>query len=567
MADSGPWWRKDIRKQLKERDKVQCGYFRDLINNHNKIFESTDAMRSQNVQLTIQVERLKQENLDLQVKVETGGKGGGTGTGTGNKASNERIQSLEQKLFKLQEELTQMHRRKGENAQQLIDVTQKLQETDKELSSKDEKLKEAIYRIDALQQELRNLEESILEKETAYQLLKDEHQALQLTCTATEEKLRKLQGDNAELIQRWMELKGKQAELLNFDNELYHQKQHAKMKKELEEAAKSPVLITPPKIGPRMERAGSTSSSALCYAAVIPTRAHHKFDAHDGEVNAVKFTVSGRICATGGADRKIKLWEYVNGQLQSKGSLTGSNAGIMCVDFDVQEQHVLGASNDFASRVWSVGDHRLRHTLTGHSGKVLTAKFMGDPYKVVSGSHDRTLKIWDLRSRACTRTIFAGSSCNDLVTSDSAASTIISGHFDKRIRFWDTRSDSSANEITLQGRVTSLDLSPDRTMLLSCTRDDTLKIIDLRMNQVTTTCCCDGFHVGNDYTRAVFSPDGQYVVAGSQDGSVCIWSVATGILETRLSKEHSSSVVAVAWHPTGSMVVSCDRAKKTILWS
>jgi autophagy-related protein 16 len=99
-----------------------------------------------------------------------------------------------------------------------------------------------------------------------------------------------------------------------------------------------------------------------------------------------------------------------------------------------------------------------QHTLTGHSGKVMAAKFVGDSQKIVTGSHDRTLKIWDLRSKACTETKFAGSSCNDLVTTDS--STIISGHFDKKIRFWDTRTaDSSSNDIVLQGKVTSLDLS------------------------------------------------------------------------------------------------------------
>lgn len=56
-------------------------------------------------------------------------------------------------------------------------------------------------------------------------------------------------------------------------------------------------------------------------------------------------------------------------------------------------------------------------------------------------------------------TKFAGSSCNDLVTADGAGTTIISAHFDKRIRFWDTRSETSANDIVLNGKVTSLDLS------------------------------------------------------------------------------------------------------------
>lgn len=63
------------------------------------------------------------------------------------------------------------------------------------------------------------------------------------------------------------------------------------------------------------------------------------------------------------------------------------------------------------------------------------------------------------------RTMFAGSSCNDLVTSDLIGSNVISGHFDKCIRFWDTRTDASPNKIELQGKITSLDLSPGKLQL------------------------------------------------------------------------------------------------------
>ena len=80
-------------------------------------------------------------------------------------------------------------------------------------------------------------------------------------------------------------------------------------------------------------------------------------------------------------------------QAELRATLTGSNAAVMGLDWDSTGSTVLGASNDFASRVWTVEDCRLRHTLTGHSGKVLSAKFMGDVNRVVSGSHDRTLKV------------------------------------------------------------------------------------------------------------------------------------------------------------------------------
>ncbi|KAF7414791.1 hypothetical protein HZH68_003280 [Vespula germanica] len=135
-------------------------------------------------------------------------------------------------------------------------------------------------------------------------------------------------------------------------------------------------------------------------------------------------------------------------------------------------------------------------------------------------------------------TKFTGSSCNDLVTSDGAGSTIISGHFDQRIRFWDTRAESSSNDILLEGKVTSLDLSRDTNYLLSCVRDDTVKLIDLRMKKIIGSFSADGFKVAFDWTRAAFSPDGQYIAAGSSDGSVFIWSVATHMVENVL-KNHA----------------------------
>ncbi|XP_063243910.1 autophagy-related protein 16-1-like [Bacillus rossius redtenbacheri] len=195
----------------------------------------------------------------------------------------------------------------------------------------------------------------------------------------------------------------------------------------------------------------------------------------------------------------------------------------------------------------------------------MAAKFLGEPTKVVTGSHDRTLKIWDLRSRACINTKFAGSSCNDLVTSDDSGTTIISGHYDKRIRFWDIRNDSHVNEIGLMGKVTSLDLSRDSNYLLSCVRDDTLKLMDLRVNKVIRAFSADGFKVGCDWSRATFSPDSNYIACGSSDGSVFIWNVASGKVETVL-KEHMSAVTAVSWHPYSSTLVSVDKAKKVVVW-
>ncbi|XP_066591197.1 autophagy-related protein 16-1 isoform X3 [Prorops nasuta] len=549
-------WKKDIISQLRERNKCQTSCFSDLITLHNRLFENANTLRGENLQLTLANEKLRCEVTD-----------GTPGTGSNS--------ALEARLLAQAEELATLHRRRGEHTQQIVDLNNKLQEMGRELQAKEFSLSESIEDNNKLRASLVKHQQKERELEGINQMLKDEHQALQLAFASLEEKLRKAQEENRQLVERLIKYKARDADKMNEENDNFLNesftsptsflmntiakfgKRQAKMQKELEDAARDTRPISPDRTSLKEGMSGLPTA--------VPTKVSVTFNGHEGEVYAVKWSPVDRILATGGADRKVKLWTITKGASEGKGILVGSNAGVMSVDFDSTGTLILGASNDYASRVWTASDLRLKHTLTGHCGKVLAAKFLGEPSKVVTGSYDRTLKIWDLRSKACIETKFAGSSCNDLVTSDGAGSTIISGHFDQRIRFWDTRAEASSNDILLEGKVTSLDLSRDANYLLSCVRDDTLKLIDLRMKKIIGSFSADGFKVGFDWTRATFSPDGQYIAVGSSDGSVFIWSVATRMIETVL-KNHSAAVTAVSWHPLGMYLASVDRTKTVTVW-
>uniref|UniRef100_A0A665VBP9 Autophagy-related protein 16-1-like n=1 Tax=Echeneis naucrates TaxID=173247 RepID=A0A665VBP9_ECHNA len=564
-------WKKHISEQLKLRDRVQRQAFEEVIHQYNRLLEKSDLQ-------AVLSERYQTDKYDVQ---------------RGYEASDAMQQEMAQMRIKHQEELTELHKKRGELAQSVIELNNQIQQKDKEIQRNEAKSVPFLcQQISKLEEDCRELRSYLQDLERANQTLKDEYDALQITFSALEEKLRKTTEDNQELVSRWMAEKALEANRLNAENEKDSRKSWLMLPKNLcplirqeddievlaedggkgggETSPSKTLSRTPSKKISQPPPGGLLDSISNIFGYVLVLLKYlvclflGLWGAHDGEVNAVRFSPGSRLLATGGMDRRVKLWEVVSGHCEPKGALTGSNAGITSIDYDSAGSYLLAASNDFASRIWTVDDYRLRHTLTGHSGKVLSARFLLDNARIVSGSYDRTLKLWDLRSKVCMKTVFAGSSCNDIVCTEQC---VMSGHFDKKVRFWDIRAESIVRELELLGRVTSLDLNHDRTELLTCSRDDLIKIIDLRSSSVRQTFSAQGFKCGADWTRVTFSPDGCYVAGGSADGALYIWNVLTGKVDRTLDRNHNSAINSVSWSPSGAYVVSVEKGSKAILWS
>ncbi|XP_076477584.1 autophagy-related protein 16 isoform X2 [Bombus vancouverensis nearcticus] len=350
-------WRKDLILQLQERNKKQTYCFLDLISLHNRLFESANTLRGENIQLTVANETLRRE----------------AASGTPGLSVNA---DLEARLLKQAEELATLHKRKGEHTQQIVDLNNKLQEMLKELQIKEASVVESMELNANLRLEVSKSLSRERELESINQMLKDEHQALQLAFASLEEKLRKTQEENRQLIERLIKYKTRDAEKVNEENDNFLNesfssptaflmqtiskfgKRQAKVQKELEDAARDTRPVSPDR--------SSLKEGISGLPTAVPTKVSVTFTAHDGEVYAVKWSPAERMLATGGADRKVKLWNISKGMSESKGVLIGSNAGVMCVDFDSTGTLMLAASNDYASRVWTVNDFRLKVSVASH---------------------------------------------------------------------------------------------------------------------------------------------------------------------------------------------------------
>jgi autophagy-related protein 16 len=554
-------WRKSLLRKLNERRQHEHDPFEAIVSHCSRLFET----------------------LECQPCNSKHASPGGALSSTSSLASNlpqshaattflcDRCPSLEKKLFSAQEELTSLHRKKDELSTKLLTLNEQVQSSERERNVLQAEIDQLKRKLTASESTVKQMQRNLQEQKDQTQLLLDEYETCQTAFNALNERFVALDKEHAELVNRWMQAKAKDAERLNQENERAQKVREQQQQAQLQQAVAA--MPEPSDIGSPTESAVTGDISGGYVLARLPTKVRYQLvDAHDGEVNALFWMPgdggrlgSNEVLVTAGGDRKVKMWALTSSAPQCLQTLTGSNAAITSID--VRDEYLLASSSDFASRLWTAHDGKLRRTLTGHSSKVSAVRFLGPPSRAVSGSYDRTLKVWDTNKCACTRTLFAGSSCNDLVAREGQDSEVISAHFDKRIRFWDLRSGKLPNEILLPGRVTGLALGPADHQLLSCDRDDQLRLLDLRMNQVVRSFSAPGFKVGCDWTRVAFAPDGEYVAAGSADGQLFVWNTLSGRLERSLKDAHTSNVNACAWNAQGCQFASVDKSRHLVIWS
>eukprot|EP01114_Cavostelium_apophysatum_P017663 TRINITY_DN5303_c0_g1_i1.p1 TRINITY_DN5303_c0_g1~~TRINITY_DN5303_c0_g1_i1.p1 ORF type:complete len:550 (+),score=120.92 TRINITY_DN5303_c0_g1_i1:166-1815(+) len=541
-----PPWKTDIYNQLKHRNQVQSQAFTDVIEMYSTVAERNVTLQSKNIELEKNINRITQTNTDLQKRLNDYIEGA---------VDPKRITDLEAKIQQMQEELTSSYKRNSDNSTAILDQTKKIRQLEEDNRHKE-------MENDELKSKNADIEEIKSKLEEECEILQEELKALQIQLVKTEEKCKSLMLENGDLVNRWLQKMNEEASRLNevndFAQSVLVQKKQVETKQHLEKSISASSSPT---------KEGSLEALDAAHAAIkveLPSKPKKIFEAHKGEVHTIASNLTGSLLATGGSDTFVKLWDGRTGTLRT--ALSGAVQSVMCVRFSPNEEFVLGTSNEQAVHLWSVVYGRLRDTLTGHTGKVLTGAF-ADSSKLVSGSHDRTIKLWDLSKGYCTRTIFCYSSCNALTVNSDGL--IYSGHFDNTLRVWDPKNGECVHEGKLHtGQITSVALSYDGQTILTNSKDNTLKLLDVRTYQVLQTFSSESYRNGANWNQCCFSPDGRFVSAGSIDGTVCVWNVTNGKLETALKTQQNSTYVAgCTWNPLGSSLASCDKAGNVTLWA
>ncbi|XP_043359939.1 protein Atg16l2 isoform X2 [Dermochelys coriacea] len=573
-SGGGRSWKRHIVRQLQLRDRAQSGRFLDVVQAYTKLLEKSSLL----VHFT---EKLQAESFDLQAPRsgrETKGSVLEPGLGP-----TEALQTLK---IKYQGQIAEMKDVSGELAYRIIELSKLLKAKECKLQEQKTRLASLSGRISELEAEHQQLKGQVEDLGSGNCAMKAEYDALRERYQLREGELRRAAEKEQELIESLVRKKVEAAENQNKKNERVKQ---ARLSRELKKATKRTVSIVElDEVKPaevkvpvqdlvelegceklwkrpfrsasatsmtlarcvdvfkglldfRLKRGNSISSGSevhyrsmpICLVTCLPSRVSDVQEAHFSEVNAVNFSPSSSVLATGGADSLIRLWNVAGGRLESLQTLEGANGSITSIEFDPSGCQILAAAYNNAAQLWHIGDCK---------SKLFCC--LGDAHRPCGQSDGCQIPLHPPPS------------------GDGQ-----SGQDSQRVGPGQRGLGPRCTEvIPVEGKVTSLHISQDQMHLLSCSRDNTLKVIDLKMNNVRQVFRADGFKCGSDWTKAIFSPDKSYALVGSSDGSLYLWNMESGKLETILSGEHRASVNAVAWCFSGQCVVSVDQAKKVVLW-
>ncbi|MGN6817812.1 MAG: WD40 repeat domain-containing protein [Sphingomonas sp.] len=256
---------------------------------------------------------------------------------------------------------------------------------------------------------------------------------------------------------------------------------------------------------------------------------------HPGGATALDRSPDGRQVATVGYDGMLRRWNLANGSARA---VRISAQPLWAIRFSPDGKLLAVAGEDMLIHLLTIDGVPVR-TLAGHRRNVWDLAFSPDGRTLASGSFDHALKIWDVASGRLIRTEDGHNEAIVAVDSRRGDGLVATGGDDATLRFW--RSTGAPVRTLAAGQfVDALAFSADGRWLASGGRES--HGIHALIKQLLGRHIFDGsnptarlWRVDDGALVAVlnrqpedvvaigFSPDGNWLATGSDDGTVALW--------------------------------------------
>ncbi len=275
-----------------------------------------------------------------------------------------------------------------------------------------------------------------------------------------------------------------------------------------------------------------------------------------------------------GSRGEIKIWDLNKGDLIATLSeypwvRTAVVDEVNYLAFSPDGQTLVSGGADSTIKMWHLGAKDLIDIMHKHNGMVRCVAFTPDGRILATGGDDRTIVFWDMTKRQVGMTFSLDDTAAHSLIISKDAKTLITGSYRKiKVSRIDLNEEVSCIDVQLEYSLTghshivsSLALSKDGKILVSGSRDKTIKIWHLERDELLHTL---KGHNDGVYSLAL-SEDEQIIASGSADKTIKLWHLETGELLNTFTG-HTNTVTGLAFGDRGDTLVSGSLDKTIKIW-
>lgn len=322
------------------------------------------------------------------------------------------------------------------------------------------------------------------------------------------------------------------------------------------------------------------------------------YDGLNGTVQAIDFSPDGQwIVAGDDVNREAKLWHISESSIYNCLCRT-FGADVTSISFSPDAQHIAIASDFPALSIWKISNGQIEFEQT--PWKEQFNDFLGQP-QVISYSPDgqhilaagqNRAYIVDVSSAPILQSISTNLDNDDIgfegiikefVSAEQNLVTTFGGQYNLLIDdesgelfhvippqdeqntvVRDFRIGQEVEVLRIEELIEGFAIAPDKqSYAYSLSADGQVSSFDMNSGEMIRRFVRPSGDFGIGYL--IFSPDGEYLLAGTRRGEVFLWDTETGDLLQRF-RGHASEVTRVAFSPDGEIFASISSDLSMILW-